>query len=114
MKYSPLIGTYDDLYESSCALPSENDSDYDSFYIDLTKFSFDFGMLNAQLSYHISYRATGEIASLFGLESLAPYIGYKAYGAILSGIHWTFRGAIDNETENIFNLVKNQVINSTM
>ena len=29
MRYSPLIGSYDDLYESSCRLPSTIDSDYD-------------------------------------------------------------------------------------
>jgi len=114
MRYSPLIGSYDDLYESSCRLPSTIDSDYDRFYIDLTKFSLDYGMLNAQLSYHISYRATGEIATRLGLERLAPYIGYEAYGALLSGIHWTFRGEFDNLTENTFNFVENQITNSTI
>lgn len=111
LKYSPLIGSYNELYESAYLLPSENDSDYTNFYIDLTRFSLDFAMLESQLSYRISYRATGEIATQFGLEKLAPYIGYKAYGAILSGIHWTFRGVIDNETGDLFNAIQNQAKN---
>lgn len=113
LKYSPLIGSYDDLYESATILPSMNDSDYNNFYIDLTKFSFDFGILQSQVSYHVAYRATGEIASTFGLKALTPYIGNEAYSAILSGVHWTFRGVIDNQTDVFFNFVKNQVIDST-
>jgi hypothetical protein len=114
MKYSPLIGSYNDLYNSAVALPSENDLDYTNFYVNLTKFSFDFAVLQSQLSYHIAYSATGEIVSTFGLDELAPYVGDTAFSAFESGIHWTFRGAIDNQTNNLINYVGNQVSNSTI
>jgi len=104
LTYSPLIGPYNDLYDSASLLPNDNDSDYTSFYVNLTRLSIDAAMIESQLSYHVAYDATG-IVSRYGLYKLEPYIGKEEYSAILSSIHWTIRGEFENETGKLINSV---------
>ncbi len=110
MRYSPLIGSYNDLYNSAILLPSANDSDYTNFYANLTKFFIDFCWIDSQLSYHIAYTTTGDVVSTFGLDELAPYVGGDAaFSEIESGIHWGIRGLTDNLPDNLVNFIENYV-----
>jgi len=113
LKYSPLIGPYNDLYDCASFLPSDHDSNYTNFYVNLTKLSFDAGMIGSQLSYHVAYDTTG-IASRYGLDVLEPYIGKEEYSALLSGTHWIIRGKFENQTNQIINFVINHAENFTI
>jgi hypothetical protein len=110
-KYSPLIGSYDNLYDSAITLPSNNDSDYNIFYKNLIIFSLDLGAIQYQLSYHVAYSSTRELASSLGLDEIRPYIGNEAYSAVLSGIHWTIRENFNNQTQTLFNFIGEKITN---
>ena len=108
LKYSPLIDPYNQLYESAKKLPSENTTDYDQFYSDLGRFSLEICVLESQMSYKIAYRTTGEIAYNFKLYKFTPYIGNEGYRILLSEIHWSLRGRIENQTSGIINYFINK------
>lgn len=99
LQYAPLVEPYNQLYESSLNLPSENKTDYNFFYTDLGKFSLEVCIIESKMSYKIAYKTTGELANYFKLNQLSPYLGDEGYKVLLSEIHWSIREEIDDKTK---------------
>jgi hypothetical protein len=107
LQYTPLVEPYNQLYQSSLKLPSENKTDYNSFYTDIGIFSLEVCIIESKMSYKIAYKTTGELASNFKLYQLSPYIGDEGYKVLLSEIHWSIREQIDNQTKVLSNFLIN-------
>lgn len=106
MGYIPLIGSYNDLYESSEDLPSNQDEDYWEFYKNLFIFAADFAFIEQKVGYNVAFKSTGELAKAVKLYKSQKVLGSKGYGLLLSEIHWKIRGEIYKGWEDLLDALK--------
>ena len=62
ISYMPLIDDYNELYESSMRLPSEDENDYKRFYLNLFIFMADFAFIESKFAYTGAFKTTGILA----------------------------------------------------
>lgn len=101
-QYAPLIGSYSNLVNKSCAVEKGNDESINEFYKSAAYFSAEVVLIEAGVTYKTSSKAVRYMNSRAGMARIRGVCGDECYSFVLSEAHWAVRGAQ--------NKMKNQVL----
>lgn len=101
-KYAPLIGSYQNLINKSCAVEKGNETSIKEFYFATTYFGAEVALIQAGVTYKTSSKAVRYMNSKAGMARIRGYCGDDCYSFALSEAHWLVRGAQNN--------MKNQIL----
>lgn len=51
-----------------------------------------------------TFNAVGIVNNKLGLAKLVPYLGYRGYGLLLSNVYWGWRGYLEKEKDNVYDI----------
>jgi hypothetical protein len=99
-KNTPIIGGYQRLSNTSCALSElekggegYNETKLD-YYASLATMGADVVLLQQQIFYKTAFRLTGMSNAKFGLARIRSYCGDRCYAFALSEVHYAVRGSM--------------------
>lgn len=101
-KYTPLVGSYNRMYEAACAVDPEDDASIERFYIASASFGVEAVLVQQQIFFKSSFAATRYTTNKLSLMKIRTVTGDKGYGMLLSEIHWAYRGSQASAAGYIF------------
>lgn len=101
-QYAPLVGSYANLVNKSCAVEKDDDESINEFYKAAAYFGAETVLIEAGVTYKTSSKAVRYMNSRAGMARVRGLCGDDCYSFVLSEAHWAVRG-----TQN---KMKNQVL----
>jgi hypothetical protein len=101
-KYTPLVGSYNRMYDASCAVEPGDDESLERFYVASASFGVEAALVQQQVFFKTSFVATRYTTNRLSLMKVRTVTGDKGYGLLLSEIHWAYRGGQTSATSYIF------------
>ena len=100
-RYSPLINNYNEFIRACYSLDPADEESVDNLYIKGMTFAGEATLIFSGAYYNPAYKATGELANLFGLTKMASVCS-ACVSTAMSSIHWFIRNYLIEETSGIF------------
>lgn len=91
-KYAPIIGAYNRFYDASCAVKHGESGSKEDFYIATATLTTEAVLVQQQVFYEASFRATGIAANKLSLMKIRRYC--DCYSLVLHQVHWGVRGTL--------------------
>lgn len=102
-KYAPVIGSYNRLNESSCAVVSGDSGAYQDFYMASAFFAADMAMLQYGVGYKLSFAGTRYAANRIGITRMINMCGNSCTRFLMSNTHHNIRGGFSLSVDHIQN-----------
>lgn len=100
IRYTPLVGNYNELIESAQSYNESDEETVKNFYISLGVFGFEFALIFGHVWYKTSFNVVGVFYKYSGLNRLA-FKCPTLISTILSMAHWELRNKLVDETSNL-------------
>ena len=101
-KFTPLVGSYNRMYDASCEVDQNDDESIEQFYMASAAFGVEAALVQQQVFFKSSFVATRYTTNRLSLMKLRTVTGNKGYGLLLSEVHWAYRGGQAKATSYIF------------
>lgn len=100
-QYSPIVGSYHRLHNSSCAVKRGEPGAKEDFYIATAEFTVDLVLAKEGVIYKAAFTTTGMASRAVGVNRLARVCGYKCVGFVQSEFHWLVRGTYSGALDTV-------------
>jgi hypothetical protein len=100
-KYTPVIGSYNNFYNASCAVKQGQPGSYEDFYIQTTALTTELVLVQQQAYYQTAFAATRTASTKLSLMKLRHVCGSSCYSFSLHSIHWAVRGKVAQAPEYV-------------
>jgi hypothetical protein len=91
-QFAPVIGSYGNLVNKSCAVERDDNESIKEFYQASAYFGAEIVLIEVGVTYKVSSKAVRYMNSKAGMARIRGICGDECYSFVLSEAHWLFRG----------------------